>query len=145
MKDGNNNFFRRIFFGFILMDRDVLPYHCLSAIFFSIGLLCSITTLIQVIEICGIPCWSPMDFANSIIEKISLSQDFSFIGILILIVLSTFLFSITFTRIEQKNQSYFNRIPIRIINKIKIKTIMLVFLSFFLMLVTGFIGIAVLK
>jgi len=142
---GGMSFFRRLIFGFILMDRKGLPYHCVSAFFFSIGLICSITALIQLIEICGIPCWSPMDSANSITEKIPLSQGFSFIGIFILMAACTLLFSITFSRVEQKNRSYLDRIPIRIINKITIKIILLVFLSFFLMLVTGFVGMAVLK
>lgn len=142
MKAGSSSCFRRVLSGFILMDRDVIPYHCASGLLFCTGLLCLITTVIQVLEICGIPCWNPMDLADSIVERYSLSQAFSFLGVLVLMVFGTVCSGLIFTLVERNNRSYFDRIPISIRNRLAQKTILFVLCTALLMIATGFIGVA---
>ena len=143
MRKSHNRLYKRLLFGFILMDRNVLPYHCVSACFFSCGLLFVITTVVQVVEICGMSCWSPMDVANSIMAKASLPQGLSFIGILALLVLNTIVISFILTLFESKYHLNFDRIPAKIKNKLAIRPILFVFTSLFLMIITGFFGILV--
>lgn len=141
MKNGKKKHIKNILYGFILMDRDALPLHMASSCFLSIGIICFAATISQVLDICNISFFSSLDFVDHFIELTKFPKEYSFVGILLFIVLLSIFFSLVLIKYEKRHKSLLNRIPKEVSNKLVIKSLLFNFFLVLSMIISGFISL----